>query len=358
VGDHVAPGLNSPVSMGQDPESMSDFWQVAGCSVRGASHVRANLGNQDQIRCYPPAGVGPVAALIVADGHGSAQSFRSAMGAELAAEVSKEIAGELLSLSATEPLPVVKDMLERYVARTIVERWRETVRADFMRTSFGDAEVRRLASQESAAAVQRVRENPYLAYGTTLVTVVVAGNFMAAWQVGDGDILAVSADGDVDRPVPGDERLIANQTTSLCSEDAARLFRVAFYGTPAPLILVSSDGFSNSFVADDGLRKFASDVLLMLIQDGFGAVAGRIEGWLGQITEAGSGDDISLGVLCRMSGMPRSAAELDLARAGADVTERFWLPQQPGGTPRTRNSAEVTTVGVAAAKAERKGPDG
>src|SRR6185437_6107909 len=131
-------------------------------------------------------------------------------------------------------------------------------------------------------------------------------SFLAFWQIGDGDVVTVSADARVGRPLRGDERLIANETTSLCSDDAWRLFRVAIYGTTSPMILVSSDGFANSFADEPGFFQFGSDVLRIVVNEGLDAVNEMLPGWLEEMTRRGSGDDISLGMICRPSELPRS----------------------------------------------------
>src|SRR5262249_51217362 len=150
------------------------------------------------------------------------------------------------------------------------------------------------------------RRDPYLAYGSTLITVVAMESFMAFWQIGDGDVVTVSAAAKVGRPLRGDDRLMANETTSLCSDDAWRLFRVAIYGYLRPMILVSSDGFANSFADDAGFFKFGSDVLRIVVDEGLDAVSGMLPGWLEEMPRRGSGDDISLGMICRPSELPVS----------------------------------------------------
>ena len=166
---------------------------------------------------------------------------------------------------------------------------------------------------------------------------------MAFWQIGDGDVLTVSAAG-AGRPLAGDERLIANETTSLCSADAWRLFRVAVFGTPAPVIMVSTDGFANSFRDDEGYFRFGSDVLRMLGVEGVDAVGGRLSGWLGEMTQAGSGDDISLGIACRPSEFPSQESWAELTRqsdpASPDAGGAF--PRGPGREDSAASEAGIT----------------
>jgi hypothetical protein len=292
------------------PGPPADAWRVMGSSVRGASHVRAGLENQDAIGWIPVEGIGAGVVVSVADGHGSSKSFRSATGARLAVEVSQALAAELLAAPGGRvELSWVKDRLEEDAPRRIVREWRARVEDDLARSPFTDDEFILVRQRDGQKAQALVEADPYLAYGTTLVTAVATQLFMAFWQIGDGDVLTVAATGAASRPLAGDERLIANETTSLCSADAWRLFRVAVFGTPAPVIMVSTDGFANSFRDDEGYFRFGSDVLRMLVMEGVETVGGRLTGWLGEMTQTGSGDDISLGIACRPSEFPESLPE-------------------------------------------------
>jgi hypothetical protein len=244
----------------------------------------------------------------VADGHGSPKSFRSATGARFAVEVSQALAAELLTAPGERlELSWVKDRLEQDAPRRIVRDWRARVKEDLARSPFRDEEFAAVRERDGQKGQEAVVSDPYLAYGSTLVTAVATPTFMAFWQIGDGDVLTVSASG-AGRPLAGDDRLIANETTSLCSAEAWRLFRVAVFGTPAPLIMVSTDGFANSFMDDQGFFRFGSDILRMMAAEGVEAVDGRLSGWLDEMTQAGSGDDISLAIACRPSDLPPEQA--------------------------------------------------
>jgi serine/threonine protein phosphatase PrpC len=280
-------------------------WRVIGRSVRGASHIQKQLDNQDAIDWLPRTGVGGRVALSVADGHGSPRNFRSSFGSRFAVDVSLEIASELLKVP-DDPAPeglrllsFVKDRLEQDVPRRIVGEWLKRVDEHVSQSPLSPEELDRLEARDGRASRDLVDGNPRLAYGSTLVTAIAMESFMAFWQIGDGDVLTVSAAGNVSRPVPGDDRLIANETTSLCSPDASRQFRVAVLGTPVPMVMVSTDGFSNSFQDDEGMFKFGSDVREIINTEGLTSVAERLEGWLAEMTSRGSGDDISLGIVCR-----------------------------------------------------------
>src|SRR3954468_9461547 len=82
-------------------EERSVIWRVLGCSVRGASHRRAHLPNQDAIAwAAQPTGGGRSAILSVADGHGAAASFRSATGSALAVQAAIGLLTEFLGEQA------------------------------------------------------------------------------------------------------------------------------------------------------------------------------------------------------------------------------------------------------------------
>ena len=147
----------------------------------------------------------------------------------------------------------------------------------------------------------------YLAYGATLLVVMVTVTFIIYWQVGDGDILTVADDGVVSRPLPPDEKLFGNETTSLCADRSWQEARTAFQvlaGAPPALILVASDGYANSYRDEAGFLRVGSDLLTLIRADGLEAVAANLSDWLDEISRQGSGDDVTLGMLCRTTTNP------------------------------------------------------
>ena len=280
--------------------------------------------------------------LSVADGHGSAKSFRSAIGSRLAVDLSRDFGYALLEAAPTlAELSLAKDRLERIPQRVVYE-WRNRVQEHFTDFPFTEAELGGLADRDGQAAVDRVLGDPYLAYGSTLITAVAAESFMAFWQIGDGDVVTVSAAAEVGRPLPGDERLIANETTSLCTQDAWRHFRVAIYGTPSPMILISSDGFANSFQDEAGFLRFGSNVLQIVVNEGLDAVDEKLAGWLEEMTRQGSGDDISLGLCCRRADLPaaRPGAAMPGTARPPDAQEAPTLPVRGPVNPSDQRTME------------------
>ncbi len=63
------------------------------------------------------------------------------------------------------------------------------------------------------------------------------------------------------------------------------------------MILISTDGYSNSFRTEAGFLAIGSDYLNMVRQSGLMCVSDQLEGILANTSRGGSGDDISLGIL-------------------------------------------------------------
>jgi serine/threonine protein phosphatase PrpC len=311
--------------MVQQPHEQA-VWRVFGHSVRGASHVRAGLPNQDAIHWLPRSQKGPPLILAVSDGHGSAKSFRSDVGSRLAVEKTTWLIQDLLD-GQPDPqnLSAVKRTAEDRLPREIVRRWQEAVDDHRRETPFTPEELDKLKAQRGAGAVQEVQENPRLAYGATILATLVAQDFFLFLQLGDGDILTVLGDGEVIRPLKEDARLFANETTSLCMEKAWREVRFRFqarYGPPPAMILISTDGYSNSFVDDAAFRQVGSDILAMMREQGVKAIERDMPAWLCEASEAGSGDDITLGILYRPDVVqPAPDAVVEDGEAAAEAKE-------------------------------------
>ena len=277
-------------------------WRTLQASVRGAAHHRAGLPNQDAVRIARANGGLPL-IVALADGHGSAKSFRSQHGARSAVAVALKVCGTLFKLDS---LSQKKRWAEEQLPLELVRHWRERVDRLLARRPFALAELESLGP----ASRRQVEANPYLAYDSTLLAVIVASTFILYLQLGDGDILTVSSSGEVERPLAKDERLIANETTSLCSDKAWNEVRVLFQalaGAPPALILAATDGYANAFRDEAGFQQVARDLWAMLRDEGLETVQSNLKDWLNEASQQGSGDDITMGIMYRkVSAIPES----------------------------------------------------
>ena len=292
-----------------EPGAQKQFapeWGAIGTSVRGDIHARENLPNKDHISWQQDGKTGIPLVLAVADGHGDEQHFRSDVGARLAVQAALHV---IQLFCATTDDTTIQESIKDLPC-TIVAKWKEYVEAHWLQNGLTEEETTWLTESKNAAIQQAVNTNHTLPYDTTLLAALVAETFILYLQLGDGDILTVLETGKVVRPLPVDKRLLANQTTSLCSVTATQEFRSSFQKRsdeqPA-LILLSTDGYANSFRDEAGFLQVGTDILSMMRIDGVDAVATRMRGWLKKATQAGSGDDITLGILCRMSAVEQKA---------------------------------------------------
>ena len=303
-------------------------WRVMGETVPGASHLRAGVPNQDAILQVRESGRGLPLIVSVSDGHGSNKCFRSDRGSRFAVKAATRLIGEFLDESRGLPGNAeLESKAKDSLPREFVMRWREAVEADLKERPFTEEELGAVETKDGSRARKLVEENPLLAYGATSLTVAVAHSFALYLQLGDGEILNVSELGEVARALPEDERLFANETTSLCTPDAEKNFRVRLQqiaDEPPALILLSTDGYVNSFSDTAGFFKVGTDLLEMLRADGFDPINASLKGWLEEATRSGSGDDCTVALLCRMDALSKAEEKLETETAKTD--ERLSAP--------------------------------
>lgn len=278
-------------------------WRIIGKSVRGQSHRRNGLPNQDAICWWPRAEESQRLVLSVSDGHGASECFRSHIGSRFAVKVAEAVSKSLVVENLKAPdISTVKSWSEENFPREIVRRWVDVVADGISKAPFRRDEMKAVEMKKGVEVRRKVATNPLIAYGATVLTVAMTEHYVVYLQLGDGDILVVSEEGEVIRPLPKDERLFANETTSLSLPHAWRDFKVGFKKVinwfPA-LILVSTDGYSNSFAEEKEFLKIGPDILDRLRSDGPDMVSANLESWLLDASRKGSGDDITLGIMCR-----------------------------------------------------------
>ncbi|MGI6683264.1 MAG: PP2C family serine/threonine-protein phosphatase [Myxococcota bacterium] len=270
--------------------------RIAGRSVRGSSHVKDGRPCQDAVLFWPESGSfadDDICILVIADGHGSARSPNSDIGASFATEIGLKW---LKDFSASFPdcsTPALIRNARDHLAHGIVRDWSERVLAREAGQPHPDGDG---PAPGTAPSVHDVLQK----YGSTLIGILVAPKYILYMQLGDGDVMTYSPGGEVIRPIPDDDSLMANETTSLCSRAAWSEFRVAVTSrsTDLPvLILASTDGYSNSFTSRSEFEKLCPDYFAMVASNEWETIVNNLEAWLVQTSEEGSGDDISLGMI-------------------------------------------------------------
>jgi len=211
--------------------------------------------------------------LALADGHGSRRSPRSGRGADLAVD----LACDLWSKDASG-----EDLAER-----LVRDWVRAVEEELRLLPIDPTE-----PDEADAGPGTV------AYGSTLLAAVLSGAALFL-QLGDGDIVVAEGDRPVVRPLPGDPHHVGEDTASLCLPAAATFFRsvkIPLAPDQPVLVLLATDGYAKSFATDAGFLQVASDLQAMILDEGLDRIGGHLQGWLREVSDKGSGDDVTAGL--------------------------------------------------------------
>jgi hypothetical protein len=276
-------------------------WKILGASVRGASHDRQGLPNQDAIRWRPDSGEGTTAMLCVADGHGSA--LRADVGSQLAVEVVLNTFDEFVAnLSDPPDLSACKREAQQRFPLGIERDWKKAVERHLEQSPLGPEDLQTAEDKFGATARQKLDRDPVAAYGTTFVSVLVTPWFVLCAQIGDGDLLVVNEDGTVERPIPDNPLHFANETTSLCLAEAWKNVQVHFQAiaSSAPvLFLLATDGYKNAFRSLEGFFRTAREFADALRDGGPDEVGGYLPELLVQASQKGSGDDVTVGLMWR-----------------------------------------------------------
>lgn len=292
----------------------------------GASHRRNGLPNQDAEKCRVDA-LGRSAVAAVADGHGSRRCPRSDRGSKYAAETAAELLAGY-TVDGWDPSAVHRDS-EVDLPQRLVLRWREKVEADLTAHPFMPADLDTLSSADRRA----IETDPRSAYGTTVVAALLTERFALYLQLGDGDILVLpEGDDEPFRPLPADPRSFANETASLGVSRAGSSSRpgergpwadvrvkvVPMSGAPPAAVLLTTDGYPNSFVNDAEFLKAAASLRRIGRDHGWDYIREELGGWLEEASEKGSGDDVTVALLVLMTDSP-PASEATMAGESGTV---------------------------------------
>jgi len=289
--------------------SNSKRWLVYSKSVKGALHSRTGNSNQDSIR-WKQSHISNTIVMSVADGHGSDMHFRSKVGSQIAVKTAVET---LFELFHNQPIEInnvsqVKDIIRYSVPRLLVHNWMDRVQYHVQKHPFSNNEIDLILKKKGSPVLEKIINNPKIAYGSTLLTAVITKNYFIFFQLGDGNILIVDNDKNVrnmfsnkndDSDYKSSIESIIH-TESLCMDDSWLEFKTGIFDFQAlkpKLILLSTDGYCNSFNSESGFLKIGLDYLALLEKFGYSYLSENLSDILRQTSREGSGDDITLGFI-------------------------------------------------------------
>lgn len=255
--------------------------EVGGVTIRGTSHVLANMPNQDAMAHERD---GAWTFLAVADGHGSKRHYRSDRGSAFA--VATVVA--LLRRATREIEAGAAAAVLSGLAQNLVEGWRERVEADIRRWPIPEA-----PGFDSHAV-----------YGSTCVAAAIGPGCSLFLQIGDGDVLAASPTVEADRVIPLDPHLVGAGTYSLCQPDAVARTHLRLFTSPHPLaspdfVMVGTDGLSKSYPSDEDFVSVSRHFRGSLRATPLDPFLVTLEPWLAECSARGSRDDVTVALYSR-----------------------------------------------------------
>ena len=278
-------------------------------TVTGYSHKLLQKECQDYSFCWEEDNYD---AVIVCDGHGGDKYIRSAAGSRMACEAGHKVISEFMSVLKKDKKfknKFLKDDKERdkmlaQLCRAVIQEWNERIANDLAVASIENDE--RYASLSDADKLD-IMHNNFKAYGSTFIAAVLTERFYVILKLGDGNVCLVHGGGRTTLAEKyfewlKDDNLQFNLTTSLCSENADMDFRYAFSKyDPNELhgIILTSDGVINSYTSKDSYLKLIKNVYLSFSKRNKNDAKTELADFLDTLSEKGSGDDVSIAVVCR-----------------------------------------------------------
>lgn len=262
---------------------------VFGESVQGASHIRIGKECQDSLKKIEKDD--DTVILAVADGHGSEACPYSKTGSYVAVNVFCKILGDYLDTYQEQP-EILLTFLNREgdtkIAQAIDAEWKKRIlkiHSNYKRDTILDKK-----GNKDKQAI-------YKMYGSTLLGLVLTKGFLFAFQLGDGDIIKVTANG-IQNVIEAD-KILGTETHSLSKAEswkkAITYTQKRDEDKELPVMyMLSSDGMANSFANEDEFRKTCGDYFGLLKEHGAKAVADKLKDWLCETSELGCGDDITV----------------------------------------------------------------
>lgn len=271
--------LHDPIGRGMKVTGEGIYSYVAKC--RGASHVRENKACQDAYACWNGTiESNPVFIMAMADGHGAAEYDLSEYGAEIAVDAAIEELKSIYRRFSNTKNELLNN-IKTYFPDRVVRRWKEEVLMDVEKR---DAEY---FNKDKSSILKR--------YGTTLQIALICPEGVFIGKLGDGDLLIVQNENTVEVPIEISDKLIANVTHSMISSNAAKLWQIKTCSLEnITLIMMSTDGLSNSFQDDRQFHIFAKSIYKNILKYGADKITDQLPEWLEGATKNGSGDDITL----------------------------------------------------------------
>ena len=221
--------------------------------VKGATHVRNQMPCQDNKKIIKISD--EITIIALADGHGSSKCPRSDRGSMIAVNSFYHIMKKYLEIYGEdeEDITHLMTFLNREgdvrFAQDVCEEWQARVKQSFYKNK-----VEGMTNEDGSIKWPSV----FSLYGTTLLGMLITDSFVFSFQIGDGDISAVTKD--AVEPLVEPEKFLGTETHSLSKPDAWRkavtsVHRLEAESRESYMYILSTDGFANSYTSDKEYQK-------------------------------------------------------------------------------------------------------
>ena len=284
-------------------------------SVRGYSHIISGKVCQDNSISWH---TDKYAGVIICDGHGGEKYIRSDKGSSFACKIGKKAIEEFMHSIKQLDKEKYKDQLT-VLERHIINKWRIAAEQDISENPLMDDERFQALSD---ADKYLLNQKPIKAYGTTFIAAVLTSNYYFVIKLGDGNVNVVLSSGTINtadennaeydeggnlKTVLEDDQLQFNVTTSLCQSNADTEFRhiLVNIGKKRPVkgIVLTTDGIINCFKSVAAYKALIKNIynayLEIKNQNEIEAARAELVDGLKQLSEKGSGDDVSVAIAIR-----------------------------------------------------------
>lgn len=280
---------------------------VDNISIRGYSHLLSNKECQDSSISWRGK---KYSAIIISDGHGGEKYFRSAKGSEIACGIGKDVISMFMEKIRSE-IGLYNDLVDNatkrekmllQLERSIIQRWNDEIEADLYAAPFeGDERFSALSDTDKEFVIK----TPAKAYGATFIAAVVAKKYFFVLKLGDGNVCVLKDNapqmffGLSDELK--DDQLRFNLTTSMCSSDADKQFRHCFMNLHNDKLfgglILTTDGIINSYTSEQAYLDFIGNIFCGYKEESVKSARAELAEFLPRLSEKGSGDDLSVGVI-------------------------------------------------------------
>lgn len=299
-----------------------------GLSIKGNGHYITDTECQDSVK-YAGGTINEkeYSIVAVADGHGGSQYARSKVGSQFAVDIAvreleafiknnidtldkyDESAKGTKSLALLSPFSIIgksesstpPDLLSEIqvsLEKTkdkILSAWSNAVLSHFadnpIEVVFGtiskynsisnecdkevfvgygeelEQELKLINNDLQSSILDDLKNNPKSLYGSTLLCAAKYQKHHFIIQIGDGDIEIVLSDKKNLRPIKKNERMVGNETDSLCQLQALQRMQSVYINCDSKMILLSTDGVANALESEDDLFHVADGLYQSLSEE-------------------------------------------------------------------------------------------